>query len=107
MIPDIYSITSIMDSYADAKQKASTYDEEDKISILYANAMQLLFKIGFGDIFIVDDFIRIVESGGFTDYDGHGYFITNDGTEKRCIHCDADWLRRNRDIYAFIAWYNK
>lgn len=109
MIPDNWSITLIMDAYAEDKAKLQKdYGKEaDELEALYCAAMKILFKQGFGDVFTVDHFIANVECGGFIDYDGTGYFATMEGEEKQQISCDMNWLQSHRADYPFIIWYNR
>lgn len=68
---------------------------------------------GYGDVFLIDDFIEDVRNGCFINYDGIGFFGDWNGEvhrglyNKDMINCDVKWLEENRKDYLFIFWYNK
>ena len=73
-----------------------------------ANAMWIMTQIGYGDIFLIDDFIENVEEGYFIDYDGSGCWVDDAGNRLGHIICDTKWLRENQPADAkFVAWFNK
>lgn len=73
-----------------------------------AHAALINAKIGFGDCFSIDTFIRNVETGDFIDDDGSGSWVDFEGNKIGPISCDAEWLKQNKPENAkFIMWYNK
>jgi len=79
---------------------------------LLARAKELQKAQGYGDVFLIDDFIEEVRHGFFTNYDGIGFFGDWLGEIDRefyndMINCNVKWLEENRKDYLFIFWYNK
>lgn len=73
-----------------------------------AQAVYILNKIGFGDCFYIDDFIKMVEEGYFIEEDGNGLFVDDEGNKLSRIICDVKWLKENKpENCHFIMWYNK
>lgn len=80
--------------------------------ILLARAKELQEAQGYGDVFLIDDFIEQVRCGCFINYDGIGFFGDWNGEIDRefyndMINCDVEWLEKNRKDYLFIYWYNR
>ena len=91
----------------ETKRWDPTYNEENPY-ILAANAALIVAKKGFGDCFLISDFIDCVNNGSFIDYDGTGYWADEEGNKLGCIYCDSEWLKKNQPEKAkFIIWYNK
>ena len=79
---------------------------------LLERAKELQEAQGYGDVFVIDDFIEEVKHGFFTNYDGIGFFGDWLGEIDRefyndMISCNVEWLEENRKDYLFIFWYNK
>lgn len=79
---------------------------------LLERAKELQEAQGYGDVFVIDDFIEEVRHGFFTNYDGFGFFGDWNGKIDRefyndMINCNVEWLEENRKDYLFIFWYNK
>ena len=73
-----------------------------------ANAMWIISQKGYGDIYMIDDFLELVEEGYVIDYDGSGHWCDDEGNELGSIRCDVDWLKENKPEDAkFILWFNK
>lgn len=73
-----------------------------------AHAMLITAKIGYGDCYPIDTFIKNVETGNFIDYDGSGFWVDFEGNTISRIRCDVEWLENNQPENAkFIMWYNK
>ncbi|MBO4667559.1 MAG: hypothetical protein J5666_05495 [Bacilli bacterium] len=82
--------------------------EEDDPYVLMAYAALITLKSGCGECFTIDDFIKIVNDGGFIDYDGIGHWVDLSGADLGYIRCEANWLRNNKPKdAAFVMWYNK
>lgn len=80
---------------------------EEKLMDL-ANAVLIMSRKGYGDLYFIEDFIEEVAIGGFIDYDGRGEWVDAEGNAIDYIRCDVDWLLNNKPENAkFIAWYNK
>ena len=80
---------------------------------LLKRAKELQEAQGYGDVFLIDDFIEEVRNGFFTNYDGIGAFGDWNGEIEvedfftSMINCNVEWLEENRKDYLFIFWYNK
>ena len=80
---------------------------------LLARAKELQKAQGYGNVFLIDDFIEAVRQGYFINYDGIGFFGDWNGEVQRelynkdMINCNVEWLEENRKDYLFIYWYNK
>ena len=79
---------------------------------LLARAKELQKAQGYGDVFLIDDFIENVRHGCFINYDGIGFFGDWNGEIEKdfyndMINCNVEWLEKNRKDYLFIYWYNK
>ena len=86
----------------------SERNEDEDPYLMAANAMLIVSKIGFGDCFLIDDFIECVEDGGFIDDDGTGHWVDKEGNDLGYICCNVNWLKSNQPKDAkFIMWYNK
>jgi hypothetical protein len=61
----------------------------------------------FGDVMPLKDFIENVKSGGFIDYDGHGYYV-KDGKETNIMIIPSDHHHKSiRTEFDTIVWYNR
>ena len=79
---------------------------------LLARAKELQKAQGYGNVFLIDDFIENVRRGNFINYDGIGFFGDWNGEIEKdfyndMINCNVEWLEENRKDYLFIYWYNK
>lgn len=80
---------------------------------LLERAKELQKAQGYGEVFLIDDFIEEVKNGNFINYDGIGFFGDWNGEvhrglyNKDRINCNVKWLKENRKDYLFIFWYNK
>lgn len=87
------------------------YDKErqkEALEELYAQAIELTCKNGYGLIMPIDMAIDWVTSGSITDYDGCGYLLDKNGEEIDNMWCNVSSLRRAQEKGAsFVAWYNK
>ena len=106
-MPDDFEISCILCHFSDAIKDAESYDEQRAIETEYANCMKILFKNGCGDVYTFDDFISLVDSGCYTDYDGIGYIVDENGKEIKPIECETTWLKRRKKKSHYIIWYNK
>lgn len=52
-----------------------------------------------------EDFIGHVDCGGITDYDGFGYYVSNEGVEVKPVDFDVEVLKNSE--FNFVSWYNK
>jgi hypothetical protein len=64
---------------------------------------QVQDEIGFGNVYTSEDFAEDVEYGGFTPYDGIGYY--HDGEEETHISVWSDLRLLHK--YPYVCWYNK
>ena len=61
----------------------------------------------FGDVMPLESFIDCVKSGGFIDYDGHGYYV-KDGKETNIMIIPSDFKHKSiRTEFDTIVWYNR
>lgn len=62
-----------------------------------------------GDVFTLEDFIKAVDDGCFTDYDGIGYLSPDGIQEQDIVECNLDWLndKLTEDHYKYVIWFNK
>ena len=65
-------------------------------------------KCDYGDVYTNEEFANCVANGGFTSYDGVGYYIGVDLMEtKEYVDFDEKIIRSKSDKYPYIFWYNK
>jgi hypothetical protein len=110
-----WEIGVLMKSYAEKIKPLETekYDYEkerqkEALEELYAQAIELNCKQGYGLIMPIDECIDWVESGSIIDYDGHGYLLDKDGERIGGMRCDVSFLENAKENSAcFVAWYNK
>ena len=106
-MPDDYEIGSILYDFSDAIKETKSYDEREAIKTEYANCMKILFKNGFGHVYTFDDFIPLVDSKCYLNYDGIGYIVDKDGEKIEPIDCNVSWLKKHKKKNHYITWYNK
>lgn len=88
--------------------KSRIESKKDDPYVIAARAVLIVAKKGYGECFMIDDFIRNVESGLFINSDGHGDWVDWYGNKIGSIQCDTNWLKNNKPEKAnFIMWYNK
>lgn len=100
----------LLDCYAQkaAKLYDYSYDERRKLQDLYAQAIILNVKYGYGLFYPVDDFIEEVNGGGYIDYDGTAKLLNADGAFMRYGRCDVKELEEAKANGAvYVAWFNK
>lgn len=85
------------------------YHESLQICENILEAINIISKKGYGDCFMISDFIEIVKNGGFTNYDGFGYFIDKKGNKiNDIVDVNYYWLEDNIPKNAkYILWFNK
>lgn len=63
----------------------------------------LIAQQTYGDCMPVEDFLDAVEVGGFTAYDGDGYFCDKDGNDLGDV-----WSTKTVPVDTkFVMWFNK
>ena len=88
----------LVQRYGVAKEKANEC----------ANAIWVSQKHKLGEVYSIQDFLESVQTGGFNDYDGEGYWVDHESTNLGGIICNYNWLVHNQPSNAkFIVWYNK
>ena len=105
-----WEIGVLLASYSEraAKLDERDWDGERKLKDLYAQAIMLNMKQGYGLFLPIDDFIEDVDGCYFTDYDGIGDLLDGDGNRIESVECNVEFLeeaKANGAIY--VAWYNK
>ena len=87
------------------------YDKErqkEKIEALYAQAIELNCRMGYGLIMPIDMAIDWVSGGSIIDYDGSGDLLDSDGNEIGSMRCNVQFLEEAKEKGAcFVAWFNK
>lgn len=84
------------------------YFEKDKIIEKYAKMAKIQARIKYGEVYTIEDFIEEVKSGGFTPYDGVGYYWDKVKNEETCgISFNVDVLKRESKKYKYVIWYNR
>ena len=100
----------LLDCYADraAKLDEHDFDGERKLKDLYAQAIILNVKRGYGLFCPIDDFIEDVRGGSYTDYDGCGDLLDYSGDNLGCVRCNVKYLENAKANGAvYVAWFNK
>jgi len=62
-----------------------------------------------GDLMTMEDWIDCVKSGGFIDYDGHGYYSDGKRESNKIIH-PSDVRRGHlleNEEFTHVVWYNR
>ena len=62
----------------------------------------------YGDTFTIEEFTKHCEAGGFINYDGNGYFATENMESAIPVNCQA-FAEGNVKSFGFthIRWYNR
>ena len=82
--------------------------QQEKIEKLYAQAIELNCKKGYGLVMPIDMAIDWVKTGSIIDYDGHGDLLDKEGKEIGNMWCNVSFLQDAKENGAcFVAWYNK
>ena len=110
-----WEIGVLMDDYAARvkslgieKYDAEKYRLKDELEDLYAQAIELNCKNGYGLIMPIDMCIEWVARGSIIDYDGTGYLLDKDGERIGGMRCNVSFLQKAKEKDAcFVAWYNK
>lgn len=59
----------------------------------------------YGDLMTLKDFVECVESGGFINYDGHGYYSDGQWMFEKVIPSDIKGKKPKN--YSHVVWFNK
>lgn len=110
-----WEIGVLMNDYAERIKPLETenYDYEkqeqkDALEDLYAQAIELNCKNGYGLIMPIDMCIDWVAQKLIIDYDGTGYLLNKDGERIDGMFCNVSFLKRAKEKgICFVAWYNK
>lgn len=104
-----YELHSIISHFNESVNGISDYSAEyEEKEKLYMQAIRVQCQEKFGHIFVLDDFIHMVDEGYFMDYDGCGKSKTFYGETGPYISCSVDELKKiDSTLYPFVAWYNK
>lgn len=83
-------------------------EQRKALKVLYAQAIELNYKKGYGLIMPVDMCIAWVAKGFINDYDGTGDLLDKNGETIGNMRCSVSFLRKSKEKGAyFVAWYNK
>lgn len=105
-----WEVGVLLDCYS---QKAATldwnnFDDKRQLKTLYAKAIILNVKKGYGIFYPIDDFIEDVRGGYYTDYDGCGDLLDADGNELGYVRCNVKYLEAAKATgTVYVAWFNK
>lgn len=69
--------------------------------------MKLIDESDKDCIFTVQEFTEGVNAGGFTDYDGIGYFATETHRSNILVECSIPFYNPDKSLYTHVVWYNK
>lgn len=107
MKPNNWSVSRILNEYVDAVNLSQDRAYVARTRNIYTQMMQLLFskQPSCGDLMTVERFALECDCGGFTNYDGFGYYLDWDGNEIGTVDCDNanSWPEKAE----FVDWYNK
>lgn len=60
-----------------------------------------------GNVYTIEQFIKMSESGSFMDYDGHGYYATHNAKSDILIYPSDILEHIYRDDFTHIIWFNR
>lgn len=62
----------------------------------------------YGDLIPLNDFVHMVVSGGFIDYDGTGYYSDGKVYFRNKPAIPSEFTKGNIDrSFAYVMWFNK
>lgn len=102
-----WQIGVLLDCYA---RRAANLDfnGECHLKDLYAQAIMLNMRKGYGIFYPIDDFIDEVRAGMYTDQDGMGYLLDHNGSKIDYVKCSVKFLEEEKEEGAvYISWFNK
>ena len=94
------------------ERRVAKLDKDDregkkKLLTLYAQAMILNVRKGYGLFYPIDDFIEEVRDGNYVSYDGTGYLLDENGSKIDYVKCNVKFLEEEKENGAvYVAWYN-
>lgn len=100
----------LLECYSDKARKLDKYAfrEMEQLKELYAQAILLNIKHGYGLFFPIDDFIDEVRGGGINNYDGFGELLDAEGNKLGYSRCNVKFLEDAKSNGAvYVAWFNK
>lgn len=102
-----WEIGQVLENYADEIKDIKDKSQKDKILKRYIKLIKLQV-INDGHIMENETFAKTVESGGFNCFDGCGAYMTETGEETHYgVSFNPDDIRKKRQNFPYIAWYNK
>lgn len=110
-----YSLKNFMPSIRDYEKDYSSLTSYDPIEqtpyYAAAQALAIIYERQCGDIYPIDVFIKHAISGFFTDYDGMGEWVDEEGQHIAYwsfANMDSVEYEKMKDKGAkYIVWYNK
>lgn len=63
----------------------------------------------YGDHMPLEQFVKTCQSGGFIDYDGHGYYATKDRMFDKIVY-PSDVTKKGfkpRPEFTHVVWFNR
>ena len=94
------------------ERRVAKLDKDDregkkKLLTLYAQAMILNVKHGYGLFYPIDDFIDAVRDGSYVAYDGTAKLLDADGNKIDYGRCNVKFLEKAKaDGAVYVAWFN-
>jgi hypothetical protein len=61
----------------------------------------------YGDKMTFEHFVECCEDGGFIDYDGFGYYATNDKETNIQVYPSDIMSGKYRKDFSYVIWYNR
>lgn len=106
MFDKTWEIKCILNYYTECLRGLDddSYEERNEIRNICAQAIEFTYQ-DFGFVMPLDMFVDWANSGFITSYDGHGYFLDENGKRIAPI----TWTKEDEMIQdaVFVAWYNK
>lgn len=101
-----WDIGCVLNRYAEAIKKVNSYAEEDALKKKFVKLVKLQV-INDGHVMFAEDFAEEVKNGGFTSYDGFGYYMNENDEEHNFVDFKPENILKNAKDYPYVCWYNK
>ena len=101
-----WDIGCVLDKYAKAIAAVDDYTETNAIRENFIKLIRLQV-INDGHVMFTEDFAKCVKNGGFTSYDGCGYYLDKNGEECEPVNFKVKDILKNAETFPYVCWYNK
>lgn len=64
-------------------------------------------EVTYGSVYTIEKFIRLVDDGCIINYDGFGQYHNGENETEKSVSFDCNVLRKVKNKYPFVIWYNK